>query len=67
MPKRLRDHAGITDTAVFVGLGDKFQIWEPAAYEEFRTEARERARTHRRDLGAGNRPLTDGRKEGVQE
>jgi transcriptional regulator MraZ len=67
LPKRLRDHAGIGDTAVFVGLGDKFQIWEPSAYEEFRTEARERARTYRRDLGAGNRPLADGRKEGVQE
>jgi MraZ protein len=58
LPKRLRDHAGIKDIAVFVGLGDKFQIWEPAAYETFRAEARERARAHRRELGAGSRPLT---------
>jgi MraZ protein len=67
LPKRLRDHAGITDIAVFVGLGDKFQIWAPAPYEEFRSEARERARAYRRELGAGNRPLADGGKEGVQE
>ena len=58
LPKRLRDHAGIKDIAVFVGLGDKFQIWEPTAYETFRAEARERARAHRRELGAGSRPLT---------
>lgn len=55
LPKRLRDHAGITEAVVFVGLGDKFQIWEPAAYERFREEARERARAHRQGLGAGNR------------
>jgi MraZ protein len=67
LPKRLRDHAGISDVAVFVGLGDKFQIWAPDAYEEFRTEARERARAHRRDFGAGTRPVAGGSKEGVQE
>jgi len=67
LPKRLRDHAGITDIAVFVGLGDKFQIWAPETYEEFRSEARERARAYRRELGAGNRPVKDGGKEGVTE
>jgi len=67
LSKRLRDHAGISDMAVFVGLGDKFQIWEPAAYEKFRTEARERARAHRRELGAGSRSAGNGSKEGVQE
>jgi MraZ protein len=67
LPKRLRDHAGITDVAVFVGLGDKFQIWEPAAYDEFRAEARERARSYRRELGAGSRPVAGGGKVGVQE
>lgn len=33
VPKDLLDHAGITDKATFVGLGKKFQIWEPEAYE----------------------------------
>jgi len=32
LPKELLAHAGITDTAVFVGLGNKFQIWEPKAF-----------------------------------
>ncbi len=55
LPKRLREHAGITDTAVFVGFGNKFQIWAPAAYEKFREGAREQALALRRELGAGNR------------
>ena len=55
LQKRLRDHAGITETAVFVGLGNKFQIWEPEAYNKFRERAREQALAHRRELGAGNR------------
>jgi MraZ protein len=55
LPKRLREHAGITDTAVFVGFGNKFQIWEPGAYEKFRESAREQALALRKELGAGSR------------
>ncbi|MGO9543394.1 MAG: division/cell wall cluster transcriptional repressor MraZ [Rhodomicrobium sp.] len=55
LPKRLREHAGITDTAIFVGFGNKFQIWEPAAYEKYRGSAREQALALRRELGAGSR------------
>jgi MraZ protein len=55
LPKRLREHAGITDTAVFVGLGNKFQIWAPQAYDKFRESAREQALALRRELGAGSR------------
>jgi MraZ protein len=32
MPRELLAHAGIVEGAVFVGLGTKFQIWEPAAF-----------------------------------
>jgi MraZ protein len=35
--------AGITDKAKFVGLGDRFQIWEPARYEAARAAIREEA------------------------
>ncbi|MEL6127189.1 MAG: division/cell wall cluster transcriptional repressor MraZ, partial [Pseudomonadota bacterium] len=28
----LRETSGITDTALFVGMTDRFQIWDPAAY-----------------------------------
>ena len=36
--------AGITDKAKFVGLGDRFQIWEPTAYEAMREEMRQLAK-----------------------
>lgn len=46
LPEELRAHAKIVDEATFVGLGKKFQIWEPKAYEAFRAEALEQARAH---------------------
>lgn len=42
----LRRHAGISKQATFVGLGKKFQIWEPKAYDEFRAKALDAARNH---------------------
>lgn len=46
LPEALRRHAGISDQATFVGMSRKFQIWEPKAYEDFRTAALEAARRH---------------------
>ena len=46
LPEELRAHAGISDEATFVGLGEKFQIWEPKAFEAFRAEALEKARAY---------------------
>jgi len=66
LPKRLKDVAGIGDTAVFVGLGDKFQIWEADEYDAFRSEARDRARALRQQLGAGGRS-TSGQTEKARE
>lgn len=31
---RLREFIGVTDEAVFAGLGEKFQIWRPEAFAE---------------------------------
>jgi MraZ protein len=31
--QRLREMIGLGEEATFAGMGDKFQIWEPAAYE----------------------------------
>jgi MraZ protein len=45
LPQRLAAYAGITDSAAFVGLGQKFEIWEPARYEEHDREQLERARS----------------------
>jgi len=33
LPKDLSAHAGLTDSATFIGLGERFQIWEPEAYK----------------------------------
>jgi MraZ protein len=38
LPDDFIAHAGLTDRAVFVGMGVKFQIWEPARFEAMRAE-----------------------------
>lgn len=53
--ERLKAHAGIADAATFVGLGDKFQIWEPTRFEAQLAAGRERLRELKRLLGARNR------------
>lgn len=53
LPDSLVLHAGLADGVVFMGLGHTFQIWEPAAAERRRAEARERARSSRMTLPAG--------------
>jgi MraZ protein len=44
IPDQLATHAGLTEAVVFMGMGTIFQIWEPAAAERRRAEARIRAR-----------------------
>jgi MraZ protein len=54
LPSDLLEHAGITDTVVFVGRGHRFLIMSPdgyAAYRERRAEQR-RQRKERRNGGA---------------
>jgi MraZ protein len=52
LPERLKSAAGIRDEATFVGLGHKFQIWEPHSFALHRAEATERLRAFRRELGS---------------
>jgi MraZ protein len=47
----LKHHAGIGDTVTFVGLGHKFQIWEPGRFRAQLAEATETVRTLKRRLG----------------
>src|SRR5215813_10806301 len=47
LPEALRAHAGLTAQATFVGLGQKFQMWEPRRFEERRARAREKVQGHR--------------------
>ena len=51
LPEALRRHAGIQSQVTFVGLGDKFQIWEPERFEERRKRAREKVQDHRKLFG----------------
>ena len=51
LPPRLREVAGIKDSVTFVGLGDKFQIWEPTKFETARSEARSKVSDLRKLLG----------------
>ena len=48
LPPALRQQAGITTEVTFVGMGDKFQIWEPKAFEAYRASARDKVQEHRR-------------------
>ena len=45
LPDALAGHAGITDRATFVGRGNRFQIWQPEAFERHQAEAIDRLRT----------------------
>ncbi len=47
LPDSLVKHAALTDAVVFMGLGRRFQIWEPAAAARRTAEARERTRARR--------------------
>ncbi len=62
----LKAHAEITDAAAFVGLGHKFQIWEPSRFRAELAEATEKVRAFKQELGtrmtAAAKPL--GAREG---
>lgn len=50
IPADLLAHAGITDTAVFVGRGNSFQIWNPAAFRAAQAAALQNLRNARPNL-----------------
>ena len=52
LPEPLRAHAGLGAQVAFVGLGDKFQMWQPERFAERREQARQKVRDHRRLFAA---------------
>jgi MraZ protein len=48
----LKVHAGITEAVAFVGLGHKFQIWEPGRFRAQLAEATGKVRAMKRQLGS---------------
>ena len=51
----LKEHANISTHVTFVGMGQKFQIWEPERFEAHRARAREKVREYKKSFGAGDR------------
>jgi len=47
LPDDLIEYAGITDRVAFVGLGQKFQMWDPVRFEPVQRERIARARAAR--------------------
>lgn len=54
LPERFKAYAGITADVVFVGLGDKFRIWEPNRFSAHLAEAKASLRALRTNLSGGN-------------
>ncbi len=50
LPAEFIAHAGLEKKATFVGLGRRFEIWSPEAYEAAQAEALEFARANRAAL-----------------
>ncbi len=53
IPADMLKHAGITDTAVFVGRGNSFQIWNPDAFRIAQEQALKNLRGARPNLKIG--------------
>jgi MraZ protein len=54
LPEVMKLHASITDTVTFVGLGHKFQIWEPQRFRAHLEDARGRLREVKQALSSQN-------------
>ena len=50
LSSKLLKHAKIKNSMLFVGQGQTFQIWEPIAFEKFRTLARKKSNLNRASL-----------------
>lgn len=66
LPERLLDCVGIGERVSFVGLGHKFQLWEPDRFAAHQSEARTKVR-ELKQLLSGMPPAGGGRSSGVTE
>jgi MraZ protein len=63
LPEELKQHAGITDAVAFVGLGHKFQLWEPQRFRAHLAKATATVRTLTKVLGSQRPQADDGARE----
>ncbi len=59
----LKSHAGIIDAVAFVGLGHKFQIWEPQRFRAHLAKATATVRALTKRLGSERPELDEGARE----
>jgi len=52
LSESLKRHAGIAEQVAFVGLGHKFQIWEPGRFASELAEATQKVRALKAELGS---------------
>lgn len=52
LSESLKRHAGIADAVTFVGLGHKFQIWEPGRFQNELAEATRKVRALKAELSS---------------
>jgi MraZ protein len=52
LSENLKRHAGIIETVAFVGLGHKFQIWEPGRFQNELAEATQKVRALKGELSS---------------
>ena len=52
LTSHFKEYAGITDSVAFVGLGHKFQIWEPGRFRSELAEATDKVRALKQRLGS---------------
>lgn len=67
-PDRFAEHAGISAGLVFVGMGDRFRIWEPNRFSAHIAEANAKLRQLRAELSSGveiSSPAKGGRVPGA--
>ena len=52
LSETLKRHAGVTEAVAFVGLGHKFQIWEPGRFQSELAVATQKVRELKGELGS---------------
>ncbi|MEC7734746.1 MAG: division/cell wall cluster transcriptional repressor MraZ [Pseudomonadota bacterium] len=62
LPENLIEHANLKDKVTFAGLGQKFQMWQPSAFQDFKNKARIKA-LENRDLIGPSLNFTNDQKE----
>jgi MraZ protein len=67
LTETLKAHAGITDAVTFVGLGHKFQIWEPNRFRTELAEATEKVRAFKQEPLGAETGATTGARIGATE